>query len=284
MHGGGGNFEWVELKDLGQDDFDKIEYSKSKTTRIIKDKINEIGLTKLKETYFENPIFISDRPIPIKKVRQKAWFQDLYEITKGRYVYSRDAFMVYFFIARNNEEDNYKREIKFLKFIDAIGIIDSEKPNKIDYTKLIDKQISNDEFQEGIKYDLLFTLAKNDLVYLPETILTKEQIDEINWDNKQTILPYLYVVKDMNPSLEKILFQHINKADAIKITEADAKSLFKNSDMKEQIEEIKYGTVDMLQRCIKVFTDKLGTKVIPYWEFTNGSWNKETAKKLGLIQ
>ena len=87
----------------------------------------------------------------------------------------------------------------------------------------------------------------------------------------------------MNPSRNEIVFQQFYKADAINISEADAKSLFKNPDLKELTEEIKYGDTKTWQSCIKVFTDKLGKKVIPYWEFPNGCWNKERAKELGLI-
>ena len=134
-----------------------------------------------------------------------------------------------------------------------------------------------------IKYDLVFTLAKNDLVYLPDRTLTNEEIKEIDWENKQSILPFLYIVKDMEASNEKIVFQQLYKADSIKITETDSISLFNNSELKEQIEEIKYGTVSMLQRCIKVFTDRLGKKIVPYWEFPNGCWDKEKAFELGLI-
>lgn len=129
----------------------------------------------------------------------------------------------------------------------------------------------------------MFTLVKNDLVYLPDRILTKEQTEEIDWGNKQSILSKLYIVKDMNPSQKVIAFQQLYKADSIRITEADSKSLFNSPELKEQTEEIKYGTVPMLQRCIKVFTDKLGKKVVPYWEFPNGCWDKEKAKSLGLI-
>ncbi len=127
---------------------------------------------------------------------------------------------------------------------------------------------------------LLFTLAKNDLVYSPNV---NEEIKNIDWNNICSISNNLFIVKDMNPSLNKIVFQQFYKADAINISEADAKSLFKNPDLKEQMEEIKYGVVEMMQSCIKVFTDKLGKKVVPYWEFPNGCWDKERAKELGLI-
>ena len=289
-----GGYKWIELKDFDNSDFDKIDYSnlndskynKKNNTEKVKRLLAENNIETLKQVYFEKPIFLSATPIEVKKVRQISYFQDLYEITKGRYVYSVDTFMTYFFQekTKKGQIDETKNRIpKFLKFIDAVSIINAEKPSSIDYKKLIEKEKTNEELQNGIEYDLVFTLSKNDLVYLPDNILTKEQIQEINWNNKQAILPYLYIVKDMNPSLSKIVFQQLYKADSIKITEADSKSLFNNPELKEQTEEIKYGTVPMLQRCIKVFTDKLGKKVVPYWKFQNGCWNKETAKELGLL-
>ena len=87
----------------------------------------------------------------------------------------------------------------------------------------------------------------------------------------------------MNPSRNEIVFQQFYKADSIKISELDAKSLFNNPELKEQNEGIKYGDTKMWQRCIKVFTDKLGKKIVPYWEFPNGCWEKEKAKELGLM-
>jgi hypothetical protein len=34
---------------------------------------------------------------------------------------------------------------------------------------------------------------------------------------------------------------------------------------------------------LKVFTNRLGTKIVPYWEFPNGCWDKEKAESLGLL-
>jgi hypothetical protein len=167
-----------------------------------------------------------------------------------------------------------------LKYIDAVSIINSEKPTQIDYKKLIEKEKTNTELLNNVKYDLLFTLSKNDLVYLPDN---NEDVERINWQNIRSIANKLFIVKDMNPSLSKIIFQQFYKADAINISEEGAKSLFKNPELKEQTEEIKYGVIEMMQTCIKVFTDKLGKKVVPYWEFSNGCWDKEKAKELGLI-
>jgi hypothetical protein len=271
-----GQFDWIELKDFNFNDIEKIEYAKKETTQLIKAKLKEVNFEKLKTSYFDNPIFLSQTPIPIKKVRQKSYFQDLYEVNKGRYVYSSEMFMTYFFKNKNDA----KREIKFLKYIDAVYIINLEKPDKIDYNKLIEKEKTNSELLNDTHYDLLFTLVKNDLVYLPNV---NEEIKNIDWNNICSISNRLFIVKDMNPSLNKIVFQQFYKADAINISEADAKSLFKNPDLKEQMEEIKYGVVEMMQSCIKVFADKLGKKVVPYWEFPNGCWDKNRATELGLI-
>jgi hypothetical protein len=147
---------------------------------------------------------------------------------------------------------------------------------------LIEKERTNEEIQSGKEFDLLFTLAKNDLVYLPNEDITQEQIGAVNWNEKTGIIPYLYIVKDMNPSRREVVFQQFYKSDSITINGSDAKKIFDIDDIKELSEEIKYGTVPMLQRCVKVFTDKLGRKIIPFWEFPNGCWNSVKAKELGL--
>ena len=100
---------------------------------------------------------------------------------------------------------------------------------------------------------------------------------------KNKDLPDLYIVKDMNPSRNEIVFQQIYKAKEISISEDDAKSLFEINSKSRISEEIKYGDTKMWQRCIKVFTDKLGKKIVPFWEFNNGTWNKDRAKELDLI-
>lgn len=276
-------FKWIELKHITEKDLASISYANPETTRLIKEKMSGYTLPELKQHYFEKPIFLSSKPIEVKKARQKAYFQNLYEVTPKRYVQVEETFMTYFFQEKQSENSSKEKIPKFLKFIDAVSIINTQKPDKIDYTKLIDKEKSNEEALNGTNYELLFTLAKNDLVYLPETILTEEQVKEVNWNDKKAIASYLYIVKDMNPSLNKIVFQQFYKADAIQISEPDARSIFKNPELKGQTEEIKYGTVPMLQRCIKVYSDKLGRKIVPYWEFPNGCWNSGRAKQLGLI-
>lgn len=278
-----GSFTWKEIKNISEKDLTNISYPDKETTEAVKNKIKEVGLEKLKVEYLTNPIFISETPIIVKKARQKSWFQDLYEVTPGRFVYSLDVFMVYFFKEKNDNILTAKRQVKFLKFIDAVSIINNDKPDKIDYIKLIEKERTNEEMQSEKRFNLLFTLSKNDLVYLPNTELTQEQIEAIDWNKKPSILPYLYIVKDMNPSQKLIVFQHLYKSDSITINETDAKKMFNDSNLKELTEEIKYGTVPMLQRCIKVFADKLGRKIVPFWEFPNGRWDNQKAIELGLI-
>jgi CRISPR/Cas system Type II protein with McrA/HNH and RuvC-like nuclease domain len=275
--------KWVELKDFDKKDFDKIEYAKKETTQLIKNKLKEIDLDELKQSYFEKPVFISKTPILVKKVRQEAPFQNLYEVTAGRYVFASDTFMAYIFNPKKNiqieeSEKSLKREIKVLKFLEAVNIINQDKPDKINYSQLI-PSLDRD------KYELGFTLAKNDLVYLPEKALLQDEIDAIDWNNNKEISKHLYIVKDINPSLPQSYFmfqKHLN-SDAISINETDMKHLFSNLELKAQEEKLKFGNAFYRDNCIKVFTDKLGKKVVPYWEFPNGCWDKVKAKELGLM-
>jgi hypothetical protein len=39
---------------------------------------------------------------------------------------------------------------------------------------------------------------------------------------------------------------------------------------------------ELFENCIKVFVDKLGKRVVPYWEFKDGCWNNADARKLGF--
>jgi len=132
---------------------------------------------------------------------------------------------------------------------------------------------------------LIFTLQGNDLVYLPDEGFEMNLISQINWNNINEISSKLYVVKDMNASGPNVVFAKINTAAAITISKKDVQGMFGNEFNKDFTEEIKYGKKDMLQRCIKLYTNKLGTKVVPYWEFedTNGCWENKRALDLGLI-
>ncbi|WP_378106399.1 type II CRISPR RNA-guided endonuclease Cas9 [Chryseobacterium sp. sg2396] len=248
-----GKHNWIEIKDLQQSDLENIEYAKSEMTIAIKNKLSEFSLDELKETYVSNPIFLSDRPTPVKKARQKSFFQDLYELKDGRYVYSRDVFMTYVLVPEDTNRKDAKRELEFLKFFDAVKIVTLEKPDKIDYRTLVKK--------EGCK--LLFTLSKNDIAYIPDELLTDEQILEINWNDKKEIIPKLFVVKEMTPSRNEIVFQHLYKSDSIRVNGDEAENILNTEKLEEQI---KYGDTNMWKRCIKVEIDKLGKGIKPYWE------------------
>lgn len=248
-----GKFKWIEIKDLKNSDLGNIEYAKPETTNAIKNKLKEFPLDELKERYFCNPIFLSSKPIVVKKARQKSFFQDLYELNDGRYVYSRDVFMTYIFVPKGSNRIDAKREIEFLKFFDAVKIITTEKPDKINYNTLVAKP----------EFELLFTLSKNDIVYLPDETLTDEQISEINWNDNSEIIPKLYVVKEMTPSRNEIVFQHIYKSDSIRINDDEAKNILQTQKLEE---EIKYGDTNMWKRCIKVNIDKLGKSILPFYK------------------
>ncbi|MGQ7857025.1 type II CRISPR RNA-guided endonuclease Cas9 [Pedobacter sp. WC2501] len=247
-----GKFYWIEIKDLRHSDLENIEYAKPETTIAIKNKLKEFSLDELKERYISNPIFLSEKSTIVKKARQKSFFQDLYELNDGRYVYSRDVFMTYVFVPEESNRKDAKRELEFLKFFDAVKIVTLDKPDKIDYKKLIKKE----------DYKLLFTLSKNDIVYIPDEVLTDEQIAEINWKDRSEIIPKLFVVKEMTPSRNEIVFQHLYKSDSIRVNGDEAENILNTEKLEEQI---KYGDTNMWKRCIKVDIDKLGRKIKPYW-------------------
>ncbi len=288
-------YKWIELKDITQADVEKISYpeplnhvaGKVGNTERVKKILMEVGIEVAKHTYFDNPIFLSDNPIEVKKTRQLSYYQkSLYEITPKRYVQVEETFMTYFFKEKKSHSNlNISNPLipKFLKFIDAVNIVNNEKPSAIRYKDLIQQEITNEELQNGVEYDLVFTLSKNDLVYLPDKVLSAEELEAIDWTDFATINKDIYIVKDMNQSQKKIVFQQQFKAESITISAVDASAIFGNEQLKEQVEEIKYGNIPMLQRCIKVFTDKLGKKIVPYWKFPNGCWDRQSARELGLI-
>ncbi len=275
-----GSFVWKEIKNITENDFQKICYPKDEQTKNIKQKFNAINLLEYKSSYIEKPIFTTNIPIEIKKARQKGWYQKgLYEIENGKFVYSEDS--SYFFVMK--EENSIKRNIIPLKFIDAVKILEYRKNTKftaIDLLPLHLKKSANEK--------LLFTLQRSDLVYIPDELpkgenYTEQHLKEINWMDFKSILPRLYIVKDMNASGPGVAFTKFYTSDSIKLTEKNAKDFFKNPELKgDLIEEIKYGNQPMLQRCIKVFTNRLGTKIVPYWKFPNGIWDNAAAKNLGL--
>jgi len=72
----------------------------------------------------------------------------------------------------------------------------------------------------------------------------------------------------------------IEKMKNIFNTTEDAYEKNKNRFIDEQVI---YKNKDMFENCIKVYIDKLGKKVVPYWQFKYGCWNKDDAKAQGLI-
>jgi hypothetical protein len=273
-----GTYDWKEIKDITSNDIENINYPKGAQTQNIKQLLSSINLEEYKNNYIESPLFTSNTPIEIKKARQKGWFQDLYEIQPNNYVYSLDS--SYFFVMQAEKN----RNIIPLKFIDAVKILDHKKNNKFTAIDLLPLHLRTTEDEK-----LLFTLQSSDLVYMPDELskgenYSEDQIKSIDWSDLKNILLNLYIVKDMNASGPVIVFAKLYTSNAITLTEKNAQEFFKNPEIKGNlIEEIKYGTSSMLQRCIKVFTNRLGTKIVPYWMFDNGIWEKERAIELGLI-
>jgi CRISPR/Cas system Type II protein with McrA/HNH and RuvC-like nuclease domain len=270
-------YSWIEIKDLTENDLNNlfIDYSlntekekaEKKKVEKIKTEIEKIGLMKFKETYFTNPICLSSKLILIKKTRERAFYNNLVEIRPKQYVNPLDTYACYLL------NENEKVEIYFIKCLDAVKLISGKniKINPIQIAEL------NNINTKNIK----FILQRGDVVYVPY----EDDATTIDWTNLKNILPHLQIVKDINPSKgnEKILFAKINTATNIVLSQKDVLSLFNDQYDKAFTEEIKYGTKPMLQKIIKVFINPLGKKIVPYWEFPNGCWDKLRAIELGLI-
>lgn len=82
----------------------------------------------------------------------------------------------------------------------------------------------------------------------------------------------------------KMIDEVRNKIEEMKNTynneNAAAEEKNKNKIIKEQE---RFKAIEMFENCYKVYIDKLGKKVVPYWEFEKGCWNKKDAERLGLI-
>ncbi|MBI2968458.1 MAG: hypothetical protein HYY40_11700 [Bacteroidetes bacterium] len=74
-----------------------------------------------------------------------------------------------------------------------------------------------------------------------------------------------------------------NKIETMKTKYNKTENSKEKTDNKFLEEKIILGRDYLWQNCIKVYVDKLGKKVVPYWEFKSGCWDKERAKELGLL-
>lgn len=271
-----GKPQWIYLPGITVNQIEQINYPRQERTQIVKEAI-KVRLAEYSgnifeafNEIFEHPIFIGKNKIPVKKTRQFKWVSDLYEIHPKNFVYSSDTFMLYMF--EKNDDDKKIRNWKFLKFLDAIKLLDTDKPDKIIYKDLLIHENSEE-------YPLLFTLQQNDLIYLPDI---DEDVNTIDFNDIPSIYNKLYNIKDLNPSRDEVKIQKNTIADAIELAKTDVESAIPFITPKDISEEIKFGIKEVMKRCIKVFTDKLGKKVVPYWKFPNGCWNKEVANKLEL--
>jgi CRISPR/Cas system Type II protein with McrA/HNH and RuvC-like nuclease domain len=115
-------------------------------------------------------------------------------------------------------------------------------------------------------------LSKEDLKFQKITISNKEA--EIKSENN--------LVKEHSKEIENLKKEIKNLTEKIAFNSKSDK----NGKVKEAgpiQESFERKSKDDIQKVIKVFTDKLGKKIIPYWEFENGCWDKESAKKIGLL-
>ena len=95
---------------------------------------------------------------------------------------------------------------------------------------------------------------------------------------KEIIIPIVEVRTDKGELTEGAI-SRIEKMKQTFLSSSDSKKKKENSTIEEDI--IPYDQI-LFQNCVKVFIDKLGKKVIPYWEFPNGCWDNEKARELDL--
>jgi CRISPR-associated endonuclease Csn1 len=116
------------------------------------------------------------------------------------------------------------------------------------------------------------SMNKEDLKFSKKTIIEKD--GEIKADMRE-----LKRHKEEIKTLEKDIK---NLQNAILF-----KSTFDKKGNKKEANPISENTAPIrkedIQKVIKVYIDKLGKKVVPYWEFPSGCWDKKKAKELGIL-
>ena len=272
----------------------------------------------LEEVFF-NPLFAEsqkNKKIPIKKISQFNKNNNaLYEIRPNTFVVLGNNFMTYVF-----EDANKKKVFKFLSFMNAItrktenktlknenlyplelveeGLIQKFTlvknelvviPNsneEIDFNDF--NQVSNrlyivnsfsesDGFVLFEKHSAAFNIKLKQHIDSPKLILEFENLKvnvdkEIQLENQK--LNDFEISKTQRKEIENKIISLQKLPDKFLKTISNKDGIEENTILKSK---------DAMQSCIKVFTDKLGKKIVPYWEFKNGCWDKERAIELGLI-
>lgn len=263
-------------------------FDENKIKKVRKPQHRELILSRLKE-FNNNPIeafvdiFRNPIVIPIKDNRK-------IEITKVRLIDDRKKMQIepnekrnrnneklyvntgnnYAFVVYEQQDNSKNRKFDVISFFNAVKMKTGPEGNLLKRTE---------DFAEKIEgYNIAFTLAKNELVYVPEK---GENMNEIPWDNPSLLFNKIYKVAKFSQEKGgsvKLDVEYQSKAHEISV-ELEKKE---NEEKGKKIIEDEYtqtapSGVSLKQVCIKVYMNPLGTKVYPYWSYD--IFKKESIKK-----
>jgi len=312
--------EYIEKRNSSKNRTDAIKqiatnYLNSKQTDSILNKIEYLIYNPLFKS-------LKTIKIPIKKasIFNKTKEETLYPIRPGAFVELANNFMVYMF--EKSDNNSKERAWNLLTIIDALHqkLGSTEKinnenlfPNELipqGFHQIFTLSKKEIVFIPFVKGKIEKEYSKEELSKLFDWTVSDINTASLISEKKKIVVSNLWQVSQFSKTStgSSINFRRINTAKEISIpiieiktdkgnltedaikkiektklifsTSADSKKKKENSTIDEDI--IPYDQI-LFQNCVKVFTDKLGKKIVPYWEFKNGCWDRERAKELGII-
>lgn len=172
----------------------------------------------------------------------------------------------------------------------SIGKNDTVFINPLDINNSKQRQFTKDKVRN------LFDWKKND-ENSPDKIREKQKIIAKNlWQvakfsdsetqkslefiNMHTAAEIKIPINEVNSS--KMVENVRKKIENMKMIYNNTEKVDEKNKNKVIEEQILFKNIELFENCYKIYTDKLGKKVVPYWEFPNGCWNKNRAVELGL--
>ncbi|MFH1004959.1 MAG: type II CRISPR RNA-guided endonuclease Cas9 [Bacteroidota bacterium] len=301
---------WVDFKT-------KLPKRTNQVRELVTNYFNKFEPTK-ENVLVNNPLKVGEKDIVIKKasVYSTTKLQNLYPIKPKTYVALGNNFMVYAF-----EDINKNRDWKLLSFMNALQLKLATK-NRIKNENLFPKELTPAGYYQIFTLthsDIVFIPPSNiDVNDINKLFESKEIGDrKIISDNLWIVKLFSDTINEKSGKRTRTIeFSKLNTAQEIKIPITDIKTqtilnkeiinVIKNEKASKNLLEMKSKFVNakdakeknenafikeqkifreesLFQNCIKVYTNKLGTKVVPYTKFKNGIWNKEDAIKTGLL-
>ncbi len=302
---------WVDFKT-------KLPKRTNQVRKLVTNYFKEFEPTK-ENVLINNPLKVGTKDIVIKKAAtfNNTKLENLYPIKPKTYVALANNFMVYAF-----ENETKNRVWRLLSFMNALQLKLAAK-DRIKNEKLFPVELIPNGHRQIFTLthsDIVFIPPSNiDVNDINKLFESKEIGDrKMISDNLWVVKLFSDTINEKSGKRTRTIeFSKLNTAQEIKIPITDIKTqtilnkeivnVIKNEkainnllemkskfvsakDAKEKnenafIEEHKiFKEQGLFENCIKVYTNKLGTTVVPYWEFPNGCWEKERAKELGLIK